>query len=155
MLVGAIDPMEGSLVILPGSLLFAFGGLIGREERRIISYRIWVATLIALGVAALWVSSMFGGFGGETGRSMWWALVLLPYPVGWSLGVWGPGSPRWLTTLGGLVGLWFIAISVMVVARSGANGPPSPAPAIAIGCVGLLTIAGCAIRLMRQGSRES
>ena len=39
------------------------------------------------GVAALWIMSAFGGIGGSTGRSMWWALVLLPYPIGWMLGL--------------------------------------------------------------------
>ncbi len=35
---------------------------------------------------ALWGMSAIGGIGGSTGRSMWWALVLLPYPVGWVMG---------------------------------------------------------------------
>ena len=151
MIAGAIDPMEGSLVILPGSLLFAIGGLLGREDRRIVSYRLWVAALITFGVAGLWVSSMFGGFGGDTGRSMWWVLVLLPYPVGWSMGVLGPGSPRWLTALGGLVGLWFVAMSVMVVARTAPNSPMPRAPVIAIGAIGAITVIGCVLRLVRQG----
>jgi hypothetical protein len=35
------------------------------------------------------VLSLFGGIGGNTGRSMWWGLVILPYPVGWIIGVAG------------------------------------------------------------------
>jgi hypothetical protein len=33
--------------------------------------------------------SSFGGLGGRTGHSMWWALLLVPYPVGWLLGLFG------------------------------------------------------------------
>ena len=155
MVVGAIDPMEGSLIILPGGLLFAFGGLLGREERRVVTYRIWVAALITAGVGALWGSSMIGGFGGETGRSMWWGLIFLPYPIGWSMAVWGPGTPRWLTAAGGMVGLWFVAIAVIVVARTNPNGPMSPAPAIGIGAIGVVTIIGCLLRLISRRSRRS
>ena len=42
---------------------------------------------VALGVATLWAMSALGGVGGDTGRSIWWLLVLLPYPVGWILAV--------------------------------------------------------------------
>ena len=41
MLVGAIDPMEGSLLILPGSGLVALGTFLGQSERRLIAYRVW------------------------------------------------------------------------------------------------------------------
>jgi len=52
MLVGALDPMEGSLVILPGSGLVALGTFLGQSERRWIAYRTWVFILIAIGVGA-------------------------------------------------------------------------------------------------------
>ena len=45
--------------------------------------------LVALGVGALWGLSAVGGFGGSSGRSMWWGALLLPYPAGWILGVVG------------------------------------------------------------------
>jgi len=48
MLVGAIDPMEGSLLILPGSGLVALGTFLGQSERRLIGYR-----LAALGVLTI------------------------------------------------------------------------------------------------------
>jgi hypothetical protein len=38
----------------------------------------------------MWIASAFGGFGGGTGRSIGWGLlILLPYAVGWLLGVIG------------------------------------------------------------------
>jgi hypothetical protein len=45
--------------------------------------------LIAVGVAALFGLSAIGGFGGPSGRSMWWGLLLLPYPIGWVIGLLG------------------------------------------------------------------
>ncbi len=120
MLVGALDPMEGSLVILPGSGLVALGTFLGQNERRFITYRVWVFILIAIGVGALWGLSAIGGFGGTSGRSMWLGVLILPYLIGWSMGVWGPGSPRWLLLLGIAVGLWYQAILAMVLAHMGA-----------------------------------
>lgn len=40
MLVGAVNPMEGSLLILPGSGLVALGACLGRLDGRLIAYRI-------------------------------------------------------------------------------------------------------------------
>ena len=81
MLVGALDPLEGSLIILPGSGIAALGALLTRGRRRKLVY--WGFALIAVGVGAMFVLSAFGGTGGRTGRSNWWLLVVLPYPVGW------------------------------------------------------------------------
>lgn len=83
MLVGAVDPLEGSLLILPGSGLVALGFFVGKRERRIVVYSLWVFILIAVGVAAMFALSAAGGIGGTTGHSMWWGVLVLPYPVGW------------------------------------------------------------------------
>src|ERR1035437_10443182 len=110
MLVGALDPMEGSLVILPGSGLAALGAFLGHSERRLIAYRVGVFILIVIGGGAMWGLSTVGGFGGRSGRSMWWGVLILPYLIGWSVGIWGPGSPRWLLPLGVVVGLWYVTL---------------------------------------------
>ena len=87
MLLGAVDPLEGSIVIAVGRVLVALGT--PRRESR-VSGRVWLAGLmIIVGVAALWIMSDIGGVGGSTGRSMWWLLVVAPYPVGWILGLVG------------------------------------------------------------------
>ena len=83
MLVGAIDPLEGSLLILPGSGLVALGMFLGRRERPAHVYWVWVFLLIAVGVGAMFVLSALGGIGGKSGHSMWWGVLILPYPVGW------------------------------------------------------------------------
>jgi hypothetical protein len=89
MVAGAVDPLEGSVVILGGSVLAAIGAF--RSHTR---YRIPVTALvlIALGVGAMFGMSALGGVGGNSGRSIWWLLLCLPYPVGWILGLIGAAS---------------------------------------------------------------
>jgi hypothetical protein len=83
--IGTLDPMEGSLLILAGCGLVLFGTYLGRQPRPMLVYWSWVTGLVVVGVAALWVLSALGGVGGNGGRSMWWLLVCVPYPVGWLL----------------------------------------------------------------------
>ena len=87
MLLGAIDPLEGSLIILPGTSLVVLGALLGKSRRRVLLY--CSLALVAIGVGTMFVLSAFGGTGSSTGLSNWWALVLLPYPVGWVMGLTG------------------------------------------------------------------
>jgi hypothetical protein len=87
MLLGVVDPMEGSLVIAVGSVLVA---LATPRRESTVGGRVWLACLlIVAGVAALWIMSDFGGVGGTTGRSIWWLLLVAPYPAGWILGLIG------------------------------------------------------------------
>jgi 4-amino-4-deoxy-L-arabinose transferase-like glycosyltransferase len=148
MVVGAIDPMEGSLIILPGSALVALGTFLAQSERRLIAYRVWVFILIAIGVGAMWGLTWVGGFGGNSGRSMWWGVLTLPYLIGWSMGIWGPGSPRWLLWLGIGVGLFYLALLPIVLARAG--GKHQYVGVIVIGALGVLTIVGCISRLRKR-----
>jgi len=87
LLIGAIDPLEGSLVILPGAALMALAAWLGRSRHRTLLY--WAFAAVAVGVGVMWGMSSIGGLGGSTGRSMWWALLLLPYPLGWVLALVG------------------------------------------------------------------
>ena len=89
MLLGAVDPLEGSLLILPGSGLVALGIFLGRKERRTVLYWVWAFILIAVGVGAMFVLSAFGGIGGKSGHSIWWGITILPYPVGWIMALAG------------------------------------------------------------------
>lgn len=84
---GVLDPMEGSVVILFGSGMVLAGSALSKSAWPVIRYWLAVFVLIALGVAVMIGFSVAGGFGGSTGRSMWWALFILPYPVGWILGI--------------------------------------------------------------------
>ena len=89
LLAGAVDPLEGSFVILAGSALLWGGEVIKVPERRRL--RLWtsVFVLIAVGVGVMFGLSAAGGIGGRSGRSWWWGVLLLPYPAGWLLGVGG------------------------------------------------------------------
>ena len=87
MIFGFLDPLEGSLIIAPGSGIAALGAFLAEGRGRKLSY--WGCGLTVLGVAILWGLSAIGGIGGDTGRSMWWGLLLLPYPIGWIMGLVG------------------------------------------------------------------
>lgn len=151
MIVGAIDPLEGSLIILPGSLLVMLGSILSQGKRQWITYRVWIFILIAIGVGAMWGLTMAGGFGGTSGHSMWWGVLILPYLIGWSMGIWGPGSPRWLLWSGIGVGLWHLAVFALVLMRSARqDGIMSALPGIVIGSIGILSIAGCICRLRNR-----
>jgi len=145
MLVGALDPMEGALLILPASALVALGTFLSPTERRFFSYRVLVFVLIAIGVGAMWGLTSVGGFGGSSGRTMWWGTLMLPYLIGWSMGIWGPGSPRWLVLPGIAIGLFYLTIAPLSLTRGG--GHHQAVGAIVIGTLGLMTILGCLIRL--------
>jgi hypothetical protein len=87
MLVGAIDPLEGSFVILPGSGVVLLGAFLGNS--RYWKPLLLAFLLIAAGVGAMIVLSAFGGIGGRSGHSLWWGLFILPYPIGWIIGLVG------------------------------------------------------------------
>jgi len=147
MVIGGIDPMEGSLLILPGSGLFALGAYLGQAERRVVVCKVWAFILVAMGVGALWGLSAVGGFGGSSGRSMWWAVLLLPYLIGWNVAVWGPGSPRWLLWLSIGNGLWYLAIAGFFLRRRGVEDSVA---VIAIAAVGIVMLVGCIYRLRKM-----
>lgn len=160
MLVGAVDPLEGSVIILPGSLLVALGTWLGSTEKRLVSYRVTVFILIAIGVAAMWALSSVGGFGGHSGRSMWWGVLILPYLIGWSMGIWGPASPRWLLVSGIAIGLWYLVLVAIIIKNSGQHHGSMPTMQsamifITFAGIGVLTIAGCIRRLREPISKPS
>ena len=89
LLLGTADPLEGSIAILIGIAILALEARrSGSRHRRVL---VWSFVLTAIGVAEMWGISAVGGLGGSTGRSLWWALLLVPYPIGWLLGIVGGG----------------------------------------------------------------
>jgi hypothetical protein len=85
--IGTIDPLEGSILILLGIGVLALGAWLSESRQRRLLYL--SLALTAIGVGGLWGLSAVGGIGGRTGRSAWWAILLLPYPVGWIMGLVG------------------------------------------------------------------
>lgn len=151
LVVGSFDPMEGAVLILPGSALLALGSYLRHDDRRTVAYRTWSFILVALGVGALFGLSAIGGVGGSSGHSIWWALLILPYLIGWSLDLWGPGSARWISMAGIVIGTWYLAIpGVMLWRSANAARPQSLSPAIAIAVLGAGTIVACGMRLRKQ-----
>ena len=145
MLLGALDPLEGALLILPGSMLVAFATR-GRTDKRSYVVRLGFCLSIATGVAALFGLSAAGGFGGSSGLSNWWGVLILPYLVGWSFSVWWKDTPRWVTFAGIGVGLWYLAIVAMMT-RSVTHLPDAGLIALVIGTLAVVTMIGCVYRL--------
>jgi 4-hydroxybenzoate polyprenyltransferase len=87
MLLGALDPLEGSLLVLVGAGAATLGAFFSKSRQ--LRFLAVALVLVAIGVAALWGLSALGGIGGPTGRSNWWGLTISPYPVGWVLGILG------------------------------------------------------------------
>lgn len=84
-LVGTLDPMEGSVLIVVGSIILTF-----ITKRNNDNHWKWFrlnAILITFGVIFLFYLSSLGGFGGASTLSWWWGLLILPYPIGWLLQV--------------------------------------------------------------------
>ena len=155
LVIGSFDPMEGSVLILPGTALLALGSYLDHDDRRTVAYRTWSFVLVALGVGALFGLSALGGVGGTSGRSGWWALLILPYLIGWSIDLWGPGASRWLSVGGIAVGTWYLAIVGVLLWRSGVTGRVWPlTAAIAIATVGVGTIIASALRLRKLDSLD-
>ncbi len=89
MVLGGIDPVGGVFLIFPGSILLAFGAWLARPPERWLAYAAFI--LMTVSFAIVVVVSQLGGLGGSAPllHSKWWGLLLLPYPVGWTMGVAG------------------------------------------------------------------
>ena len=85
LIIGAIDPLEGSVVLAAGSALIALSTFLTKDPH----WKIFAAslTLIGIGVISLFYLSSLGGFGGTSGLSWWWGTLVLPYPIGWLMAI--------------------------------------------------------------------
>ena len=87
MVLAALDPLEGSVGVVGGGGLIALGARLRESRHRVYLY--CCLAMLVTGVAALWILSAFGGFGGTSGRSYAWGLLILPNPIGWLAGLVG------------------------------------------------------------------
>ena len=87
MVLAALDPLEGSVMVVAGGGLMALGAHLRESRHR--GYLYGCFAMLMTGVAALWILSAFGGFGGTSGRSSAWGLLIVPYPIGWLAGLVG------------------------------------------------------------------
>jgi len=81
LIIGVLDPLEGSVVITSGSALIALSTFITRDRH----WKIFLLSFIMIltGVLFLFYLSSLGGFGGTSKLSWWWGLLILPYVLGW------------------------------------------------------------------------
>ena len=81
LIIGVVDPLEGSVVIMFGSALLALSAYVTNDRHS----KIFTVSLIMIvvGVAFLFYFSSLGGFGGTSTLSWWWGLLILPFPIGW------------------------------------------------------------------------
>jgi hypothetical protein len=80
-LVGALDPMEGSVVIAVGAALLTWHAYLTQSRMKVLY--LMAACMILFGVFSLFGLSALGGFGGTSSLSIWWGLLIVPYPAGW------------------------------------------------------------------------
>ncbi len=85
LIVGAIDPLEGSVLIISGSALLAFSTFLKHDRH----WKIFLASfiMIAVGVFFLFYFSSLGVFGGNSTLSWWWGTLIIPYPAGWFMAI--------------------------------------------------------------------
>ena len=136
MAAGALDPMEGSLLIFPGSGLLALGLWLGDANRRTVAYKVAAFALLAISFAAVWGFTFVGGTNSASGIS----LMVAPYIVGWNLAIWGPGSPRWLLWLGAVTGALFLGLAAFFLIKHTGIAP-------IFGTFGIIPLFGCIARL--------
>jgi len=81
LIVGAFDPLEGSVVIVIGIISLAWSAYLVHDRH----WRIFMAAcaMIIWGVIFLFYLSSLGGFGDKSTLSWWWGILILPYPIGW------------------------------------------------------------------------
>ncbi|MDX9811251.1 MAG: hypothetical protein RBU28_02610 [Bacteroidales bacterium] len=85
LIAGALDPLEGSVIILAGSSLLTIATNLTRDRHRNIFLIAFL--MIAAGVLLMFWLSSRGGIGGTASLSWWWGLLVIPYPVGWLITV--------------------------------------------------------------------
>ncbi len=85
LIIGAFDPLEGSVVITFGSALLALSTFFTNDRH----YKIFLVSffMIVFGVCFLFYLSTLGGFGGTSKLSWWWAILILPYPIAWLISI--------------------------------------------------------------------
>jgi len=81
LIIGVLDPLEGSVVITSGSALIALSAYLTHDRH----WKIFLVSfiMILIGVFFLFYLSSLGGFGSNAKLSWWWGILILPYPIGW------------------------------------------------------------------------
>lgn len=80
-IIGTIDPLEGSVLIVAGSVLLSLTTYLNQNR----FWKIYFAAMVMIitGVICMFYFSSLGGFGGKSALSWWWITLVIPYPAGW------------------------------------------------------------------------
>ena len=81
LVIGTIDPLEGSVIIAGGSIFISIASYLLKDSYRKLF--LIFSILIVIGVAVLFYISYLGGVGGNSSLSPYWTICILPYPAGW------------------------------------------------------------------------
>ena len=146
-LLGAVDPLEGSVAVVAGCLLVALHAWLSGSARVLVAYRAGVAVMAAVGVSVLWFISSRGGLGGPEGVPISWAFLILPYPAALVAGFSGPGCPRWVAWGGCAVGVGYLGIAAMLAWRPPPQAADPADIAALLASLGLALLAACAARI--------
>jgi hypothetical protein len=87
MLLGGLDPLEGSVVILPGVAVATLGAFLAHS--RYTKLLCWALAAVAVGIGAMVLMGASGAFTGRRDHLMWWGLLIAPYPIGYLVGLIG------------------------------------------------------------------
>lgn len=83
--LGAVDPLEASVVILIGSYLYTLSMYLKHHEKRF--FFLICSLMMTAGIFFMFFFSWLGGIGGKSEYSLWWGILILPYPVAWLITV--------------------------------------------------------------------
>jgi hypothetical protein len=83
LILGALDPMELSVIIATGALLTSLAAYLRLDPQKKLFYI--TSSMIIFGVTMLWIVSSMGGFNPQ--KEWWWLVILAPYPLGWLIQV--------------------------------------------------------------------
>ena len=77
-IIGVLDPMEGSILLMAGGILLAVSTYFIKDKYRKMFFT--TAIMMVVGVFFLFYFSSLGGF---PPLPWWWGILILPYPIGW------------------------------------------------------------------------
>lgn len=142
-LIGIIDPLEGALLIFPGSGMIALGAYLAQTPRRRLVYCAFLLSGSSI-AAALGMSYLWHGIPDR------WTLVLLPYPIGWMMDVVGVAftldglfEGRWIRVVSAiwvLAAVWLLIRLLRILVFIKTLTPWGAAALIALGCICILGV---------------
>ena len=85
LIIGILDPLEGSVVIASGIALLAFSTYLTHDRHWKIFFILLI--MIVTGISFLFYFSLLGGFGGQSTLSWWWGTLIPSYTIGWLISI--------------------------------------------------------------------